>query len=88
METRRASRAERRHFERIAAASGALPEDAPPRSLAEVFDRLDAIRRTLGDAARPGVAGSDESELEAHLRVLRRGREVGPGGAKRTRGAR
>jgi hypothetical protein len=35
----------------------------------EVFDRLDAIRRTLGDAARPGLAGEDDSELEAHLRV-------------------
>lgn len=88
MESRRASRAERAHFERIAAANAALPEDAPPRSLAEVFERLEAIRRRLGAAARPGVIGEDESELEAHLRVLRRGREIGRGGAKRTRGAR
>jgi hypothetical protein len=88
MNSRRASRTERAHFERIAAASGALPDDAPPGSLAEVFERLDAIRRELGDAARPGLSGSDDSELEAHLRVLRRGREIGSGGAKRTRGAR
>lgn len=88
MDSRRASRSERAHFERVAAASGALPEDAPPRSLAEVFERLEAIRRELGDAARPGVAGSDESELEAHLRVWRRGQEITARGAKRTRGAR
>jgi hypothetical protein len=88
MESRRASPADRAHFERIAAASGTLPEDTPPRSLVEVFERLDAIRRELGDAARPGIAGSDESELEAHLRVLERGREITSGGAKRTRGAR
>ena len=88
MERSRASRADRAHFERIGAASGALPEDAPPRSLAEVFDRLDAIRRTLGDAARPGLVGEDDSELEAHLRVLRRGREIGADGTQRTRSAR
>ena len=88
MQPSRASRADRGHFERIAAASGTLPEDAPPRSLAEVFDRLDAIRGTLGDAARPGLAGEDDSELEAHLRVLRRGREIGADGTQRTRSAR
>jgi hypothetical protein len=80
MEPKRASRADREHFRRIADASGPLPEDAPPRSLAEVFERLDAIRRTLGSAATPGVAGEDEGELEAHLRVLRRGREIRSGG--------
>jgi hypothetical protein len=84
MEPRRASAGDRRHFERVAEASGPLPDDAPPRSLEEVFERLDAVRRTLGAASRPGVAGEDESELEAHLRVLRRGREIGAGGAKRS----
>jgi hypothetical protein len=88
MGSRRASPADRAHFARIAAASGALPEDTPPRSLVEMFERLDAIRRALGDAVRPGGAGSDDSELEAHLRVLERGREIGSDGAKRTRGAR
>jgi hypothetical protein len=41
--TKHASRADREHFQRIADANGPLPEDAPPRSLAEVFERLDAI---------------------------------------------
>jgi hypothetical protein len=88
MQPRRASREDRAHFERIAAANAPLREDSAPRSLAEVFERLDAIRRTLGPAARPGLAGEDASELEAHLRVWRRGREIGADGTQRARGAR
>jgi hypothetical protein len=82
MGSRHASEADRAHFRRIAEASGPLPEDRPPASLAEVFDRIDAIRRTLGPAARPGLAGEDASELEAHLRVIRRGKELAARGAK------
>jgi hypothetical protein len=81
--SKRATEAERAHFRAIAEASGPLPDDAAPGSLAEVFERLDAIRRSVGAAARPGVPGEDESELEAHLRVLRRAREIGAGGARR-----
>ena len=81
MGSKQASRADREHFRRIAAASGPLPEDAPPRSLLELFERLASMRRALGAAAHPGIAGEDESELEAHLRVLRRGRELGARGA-------
>jgi hypothetical protein len=81
MGSRRASHTDREHFRRIGEASGPLPEDAPPGSLGELFERLDAIRRTLGRVAEPGVDGADEAELEAHLRVLRRGREIRPGGA-------
>lgn len=88
MPPKRASRADRAHFERVAAASVALAEDEPPRSLAEVFDRLEAIRRTLGAAARPGLVGEDDSELEAHLRVFRLGREIGADGTRRPRSAR
>jgi hypothetical protein len=77
----RASHADRAHFRRIAEANGPLPDDVPPRSLVEMFERLDVIRRTLGAAARTGMTGEDEAELEAHLRVLRRGREIGARGA-------
>jgi hypothetical protein len=88
MGPRRASRRDREHFRRIGEASGPLPEDAPPGSLVELFERLDAIRRRLGEAAVPGVEGEDEAELEAHLRVLRRGREIGADGTQHARGAR
>jgi hypothetical protein len=88
MEPKRASRADREHFARIAKANGALPEDRPPDSLAEVFERLDAMRRALGAAAQPGLVGEDASELEAHLRVVRRGREIEARGTQRPRSAR
>lgn len=77
MPASRVSEADRAHFRAIAEASGPLPEDAPPRSLAELFDRLEAMRRALGPLAQPGVAGEDASELDAHLHVLRRGKEIG-----------
>jgi hypothetical protein len=80
----RVSDADRAHFRAIAEASEPLPGEAPPRSLAEMLERLEAIRRTLGAAARPGLAGEDDSELEAHLRMLRRAEEVGLRGAKRS----
>jgi hypothetical protein len=78
------SEADREHFRAIAEANGPLPDDAAPRSLAEMFDRLDAIRRSLGPAAQPGRAGEDESELESHLRVWRRGLEIRGRGENRT----
>jgi len=77
MSVPRVSEADRAHFRAIAEANGPLPEDAPPRSLAELFDRLEAMRRALGSLAQPEVAGEDPSELEAHRRVLRRGQELG-----------
>jgi hypothetical protein len=83
----RVSESDREHFRAIGAASGPLPEDRSPSSLGETFERLDAIRRSLGPAARPGLAGEDESELEAHLRVLRRGQEIRERGENRPRGA-
>jgi hypothetical protein len=83
MSAPRVSDADRAHFRAVAEASGPLPEDAPPRSLAELFDRLDAMRRALGPLAQPGVAGEDLAELEAHLRVLRRGKEIGRRGTQR-----
>ena len=83
MSAPRVSDADRAHFRAIAEASGPLPDDAPPRSLAELFDRLDAMRRALGPLAQPGAAGEDLAELEAHVRVLRRGKEIGRRGTQR-----
>jgi hypothetical protein len=88
MDRKRADAADRGHFARVGAASAGLPDESPPGSLDEVFERLAAIRRTLGAAARPGVAGEDASELETHLHLRRRGREVEANGTQRPRGAR
>jgi hypothetical protein len=66
------SDAERAHFRRIADANAMETDQVAPRSLTEVFERLEALRQRLGRWADPGIEGEDESELNAHLRVLRR----------------
>jgi hypothetical protein len=68
MVPRRPSEAERAHFRRIAASSADEAEGAP-RSLVELFERLEALHRTLGRWAEPGTEGDHESELAAHIRV-------------------
>jgi len=83
MASRRASTSDREHFRAVAAANTPLGEESLPSSLDEVFDRLEALRRNLGPAAVPGVAGEDESELDAHLRFLERREELRRRGAKR-----
>ncbi len=72
MTARRASDADREHFRRVAEANADDPEATPPATLAEMFERLTALRRTLGAWAAAGIEGEDASELEAHLRVIRR----------------
>jgi len=68
----RPSNADREHFRRIAEANAEDPGSSPPATLAEMFDRLTALRRALGPWAVAGIEGEDPSELEAHLRVMRR----------------
>jgi hypothetical protein len=84
----RASEAERAYLARVAAQSRALEDERPPASLAEMFDRLDAIRRAHGALAQPGIPAEDESELRSHLRLYERWRELqrrGAIGARRAR---
>ena len=83
MPPQRASDSDRAHFRRIAEANAPLPDDVPPASLEEMFDRLDRIRRQLGAAARPGRTGEDDGDLESHLRYLAKRQEAGARGAKR-----
>lgn len=72
MTARRPSEADREHFRRIAEANANDPDAAAPASLDEVFERLTVLRRTLGSWSEAGLDGEDPSELEAHLRVIRR----------------
>ena len=66
------SAADREHFRRIGEQKRAIEDETAPRSLAEVFDRMRAIERRLGDLAKPGVAGESEGDLAAHLAFLGR----------------
>jgi len=72
----RATESQHAYFARIAKQNQRLSSrDRPPRSLAEALERLDAIRRTQGALAQPGIASGD-GDLDAHLRFLAHTRAV------------
>lgn len=74
----RASREERQYFRRVAVASSRLDDDGPPASLAEAFDRLEAMERRLHHLGRAGVDGPHGGDLDSHLAFLERLRTVDP----------
>jgi hypothetical protein len=82
-EMARASSTEREYFARIGRQNRALEDETPPASLAEMFDRLERIRRSHGSLAEPGAAGGDEGDLPGHLAFLERMRTVKRRGANR-----
>lgn len=65
-----ASAQDRAYFARVAEQSRALADERPPQSLAETFERLETLQRRLGAWAQPGVAGSDEGDLDEHRALL------------------
>ena len=79
----RASPSDREYFARIARDNRALGDERAPASLAEMFDRLEQIRRTAGALARPGIAEDGDGDLAGHLAFLERVRAVERRGAKR-----
>lgn len=79
----RPSSADREYFERVARQNDALADESVPASLAEMFDRLERIRRVHGALAQPSAAGDDEGDLPGHLAFLERIRSVKRGGANR-----
>jgi hypothetical protein len=79
-----ASRSERDYFARVGSANRALGGESVPSSLAEMFDRLEQIRRASGSLAGAGVAGDAEGDWPSHLALLERIRSTGRrGGTKR-----
>lgn len=72
----KATAAERDYFARVARANAALDDDRPPASLAEMLERLEAMRRRLGALARPAGPGGEEADLDAHRAFLARLRAV------------
>jgi len=77
----RASPAERAYFERVGRQARRIDDERPPASLAEMFDRLERIRRVHGPLADPGIEGQDEGDLQGHLALLQHMRTIGRGGA-------
>jgi hypothetical protein len=79
----RASSSEREYFARVARENRELRDERAPASLAEMFDRLAQIRRSVGTLARPGVAEAGDGDLAGHLAFLERVRAVERRGARR-----
>lgn len=78
-----ASRSERDYFARVGSANRTLGGEAVPASLAEMFDRLDEIRRSYGPLAEPGVRDGGEGDWPSHLAFLERIKTIGRrGGAQ------
>ncbi len=88
MTAHRASTADRAYFQRIARQNPSLSQDAPPTSLAEMFDRLEQIVHTLGALAESGIAGSGDGDLASHLAFLERSKEIRHRAAEHTKIAR
>lgn len=71
MSERRATERERAYWRRLAEANAELARDErPAASLAEVFERMESMRRRLGPLAGAGLPPDDEAKL-AELRALR-----------------
>jgi hypothetical protein len=80
----RASGSDRDYFARVGAANRTLGGETAPGSLAEMFDRLEDIRRTCGRLAEPGAGDGGEGDWPSHLAFLERLRTIGRhGGARR-----
>jgi len=79
----KASSADRDYFARVAAGQGAIADERPPASLAEMFDRLAQIRISHGALTTPGVPGDDTGDLAEHLAFLERVRARTGRGAER-----
>lgn len=72
MEKPRVSKTDRAAFARLAKASEVVCDEAPPRSISEVFDRLEAIRNALGRGSEPGLPPDEDAEIAELLRIRRR----------------
>jgi hypothetical protein len=56
-------------FRRLGEANAALRDELPPQSIAEVFDRMEAIRTALGRWCEPGLPTDDERAIAETLRI-------------------
>ncbi|MCC5873786.1 MAG: hypothetical protein JJU22_15395 [Gammaproteobacteria bacterium] len=63
---------DRAYFARIARAAAGLQWDAPPSSLAEMFERMERIRELHGGLAEAGVDMDPDGDLASHQAFLAR----------------
>jgi hypothetical protein len=78
----RASDAERAYWKKLGEASRAAEAELPlPASLEEVFNRMNAIRASLGELAQPGLAADDDAAIEENRRTRERFLRKTPSGA-------
>ena len=69
---KRASGKDKAYYARLRRNNRRLPCPAPPASLADVFQKLEAMNRQLGELAEPGRADTDHGDLQSHLEYLNR----------------
>ena len=73
---KRASASEHNYFRRIARQNSTLPVENPPKSLAEMFERLALLRLHTGKLAEAGLPSADGGDLRSHQDYLKRLRNV------------
>lgn len=71
-----ASSSERDYFRRIAIQNSELPHGNPPKSLLEMFERLESIKLHAGELSEAGQPGTDTGDLQSHLDYLKRLRNI------------
>lgn len=67
-----ASASEQDYFRCVALQNQELPDDQPPRSVEEMFERMESLRNRLGHLAQPGQSDSSVGDLNSHLEYLKR----------------
>ena len=67
-----ASPSEQDYFRCVALQNQKLPNDLPPRSVEEMFERLESLRNRLGHLTQAGRSDSLVGDLNSHLEYLKR----------------
>ena len=73
MSRARSTDTEKAYWRKIGAANALLEsESTPARSMQEVFERMESIRRRLGSLAIPGLPPDDDFAIAENLKIRAR----------------
>lgn len=73
MSRERATDTEKAYWRKVGAANALLEsESTPARSMQEVFERMESIRRRLGSLAIPGLPPDDDLAIAENLKIRAR----------------